>query len=169
MKKITFDLCEKALKEVLEIKPEEAQNYAQQMLQSQPYMLIYLTTAAENNEIFNNAEIDILLSLGLTIWKIFYDNYKEIETIPEENIFKYDDENLNFVKSMASEDNILQSQEKLNEYINNYPQSEILKFIFQVLLENCRISDLRIANLFPLFIYLKTEIDCFVSAVKSEN
>ena len=159
MNPIPADIVEKTWIQMAAMSPEDAPEMIDRMTQEQPLILTYLM--AVGDELFNQDERELLLFLGIVIWKIMQQGDTPLPEITEEMIDEVEESNFNMLEYLDGE-----SEKEFNEttaaMIENFNQKEILAHVLEAIMEEpeegCEITE---ENQGMLLIYLKTVIDCF--------
>jgi hypothetical protein len=142
-----------------EMPPEQGPKLMQQMSQEQPLILTYLLAVDE--DAFNQDERELLLYVGVVIWKIMSRGETPIPEITEKILDAAEDKNIIILENLQGESDgdFLQV---IAAMLENYNQVEVLRYVVEALFEDDEDDvDIREDNIGLMFIDLKTVIDCF--------
>ena len=124
MRPISSDIVEKTWKEVGGTSPKNAPELTQIMQKEQPFVLTYLM--AVGSDILNQDERELLLYLGIVVWKIMAQGDRPLAKITGDVLDKAEELNMKMLDYLAgdTETGFIDTAEKV---INNYPQPEVLR------------------------------------------
>jgi len=126
------------------------------MNQQQPVLLGYLFS--ESFEAFEEREREFLLFLSSVIWKSIFRVWGSQNEVSEVQIETAEERNWSIIKLAGGKD----FQERLNSFFEDHPEKEdLLSFIEDALLED-EDSPVTAEGREPLFVSLKTVIDCLL-------
>jgi hypothetical protein len=131
--------------------------------QVQPYILTYLM--ATGSDILDDEEREILLFMGLMVWKLVISQVNSIPEISGEELSECEEKNLNMLEYLAGEpeEEFFITVEKI---MNKYHQSEMLRYCIDRIMEEPESENIKENdNIGMIVIYLKSVIDCLDSAV----
>jgi len=159
MNKISAEIVEQTWQSMCTMETEELPKIVEQLTNEQPIILAYLM--AVGDDFFNQDERELLLYLGIVIWKIMSQGNKPLPEVSEEQLDEIEDSNMKMVEYLEDEsDNDFITT--VATLINNYNQQEVLKYVVEALMEDSEDEyDIRAENTGILMIHLKTIIDCF--------
>lgn len=128
------------------------------MSQQQPVLLGYLFS--ESFEAFEEPEREFLLFLSSVIWKSAFRVWGSQNEITETQIEHAEERNWTILKLAEGRD----FQERLNTFFDDHPEKEdLLSFVEDALLEDDE-SPVTAEGREPLFVSLKTVIDCLLES-----
>ena len=160
MKPIPKKIVEETWQELGEISPFEVPKLVDKMKNEQPLLLAYLL--AVDHDILNEDERELLLYIGINIWKMMSRGDKRLKKVTEKSLKKNEKNNENMIKYLANEPDF---DEAVINIAENYNQKEVLKYVIEALMEDepdengtyCNIRDEYIG---AMFMSIKTVIDC---------
>jgi len=160
MQPISARLVEEIWMNMSETLPDEAPTIIKQLEKEQPVILVYLM--AVGSDILNKDERELLLYLGIVVWKIMTQSQKPIRHISDEKVDEIEATNMKMLEYLEGEPE-WDFDETVRLIIENYNQVEVLKYVIEALMEELDEgeTDIREENLGLMMIYLKTVIDCF--------
>ncbi len=82
---ISFESVTQTVEKISAMTIEQTQTLAMQMSEEQPYVLVYLLTACEN-EAFTNDESELFFFVGSVLWQVMRQNPNGKRQISEKNI-----------------------------------------------------------------------------------
>jgi hypothetical protein len=136
---------EKALEHTLE-----------RMNQEQPMLLAYLFS--ENFEAFTESEREFLLFLTSVIWKSVFRVWGSQSEITESLLAEAEERNWDLLQSVSARD----FRERVTIFFDQYPaEEELLAFVEDAIIDDEE-SPVTVEGREPLFISLKSIIDCLV-------
>ncbi len=165
---ISFESVTQTVEKISAMTIEQTQTLAMQMSEEQPYVLVYLLTACEN-EAFTNDESELFFFVGSVLWQVMRQNPNGKRQISEKNILNATKVNESLLKKMAtdSEGDFFSVSEKI---VLNSPEPEVLRYITDSLMEeDDEILDkpsFRDDKLGVAFLHLKIVLDAFISRRK---
>ncbi|NJL12503.1 MAG: hypothetical protein HC913_05575 [Microscillaceae bacterium] len=127
---IPFEQIEDLSASLNQLSDAEIESLLNQFMEEQPHLVAYLTAIGEDD--FTDEEHETLLTLGMELWYILKSIVPPLPLLSEEAIDQADqdnEENLGFLRD-ADRQNQAEAIEQLAE---EYPQGDILVFIFAVL------------------------------------
>lgn len=159
MNKISSEIVERTWQTMSVMSPTKVPKIIDQLTGQQPTILAYLM--AVGHDILNQDERELLLYLGIVVWKIMSQGNTPLTTVTEKTLDSVEDSNMKMLEYLEGE-----SQtgfiDAVAVVIKNYNQPEVLKYVIEALMEEteeeCVIRD---ENKGMMMIYLKTVIDCF--------
>ncbi len=126
------------------------------MNDQQPILLGYLFS--ENFEAFTQNEREYLLFLSAVIWKSVFRVWGRQEEVTEANLEAAEERNWSTIQNSSAQ----RFRERLNVFFDENPaQEELLAFVEDALLDDEE-SPVTTEGREPLFISLKSIIDCLV-------
>jgi len=157
MEKVSKDVVEKTFTNLMNLDMKETKKMMNKMIDEQPFILTYLAALVEDDEDFTEEGKDILFTLTMLIWQSMLSVRPDLPTVPMETIEEMEEKNLKILDSMEdiSDDEFF---EKTLQILDNYPQTELLSFISEYLMEN---ENMVLDEDGLIFIYLKIIIDSF--------
>jgi len=136
---------EKALEHTLE-----------RMNQEQPMLLAYLFS--ENFEAFTESEREFLLFLTTVIWKSVFRVWGSQAKITEPLLAEVEERNWDLLQAVSARD----FRERVTVFFDQYPaEEELLAFVEDAIMDDEE-SPVTVVGREPLFISLKSIIDCLV-------
>jgi len=157
MEKISAEIVRETWQALDEVDADCATEMANGMGKQQPVVLAYLMTATENYSM-NQDESELLIFLGLSIWKMMTRAEGPLPSVTPARLDEIEENNLKMLEYLAgeSDEDFITTVEMI---IDNYPQSEILRYVVDELMLNNQVpvSD---ENKGHMLISLKTAIDC---------
>lgn len=168
MKPISSHIVENTWKEVGGMEPWQVPELVNKMGKQQPVILAY--TLAVDNDVFNQAERELLLYLALVVWRIMSKGDTPLRNITEDILERAENANLKMLEYFEKESDagFFEAAELM---IKNYNQPEVLRYILDAVMEEeCDVMGedfeenlVRDENKGLMIIHLKTIIDCFDS------
>ena len=123
--------------------------------EEQPVMFSFFFS--ENIKLLTQAEREFLFYLGVIVWKSIQNNWPyAIPEITEEQLGAAEEINWALLESTNSKN----FNDRLNPFFENSPQEDLLAFIEDMLVPEEDNNDLSKEGREPLFIVLKSVIDC---------
>ncbi len=158
MNLITSDIVEKTWQEMSMMPPDEFPNIVNQMILEQPVILSYLMTTSQ--DIFNQNERQLLIYMGVVIWKIMSQGDVRLKTVTETQLDEMEDKNFIFWESIEKHnDEFIDSVTAIAASCN---QPEVLRYVVEAMMEDIEFAnEIRDENKTMMMLYLKTVIDCF--------
>jgi len=158
MESISSEIVEKTWKKLGKMSPLQIPKIAYRMRKEQPIILAYLLAAGHDT--LNQDEREMLLYLGLVVWRIMSQGSRPLNEITENILNEMEISNVKMIEYLEAESEA--GADAMKKIIDNYPQPEVLKYVVEALLEEqeegCVIRD---GNKGMMMLYLKTVIDCF--------
>lgn len=125
--------------------------------EEQPILLGFLYS--ESFEAFNVKEREYLLFLALVIYHAIRKENPDIDIIDEDQISDAEESNWEKLETVTSK----KFRERMDVFFKDYPQEDLLAFVEDALVEDEEEFDfLAKESREPLFVSLKSIIDCFV-------
>ncbi len=172
MQPISAETVEETWQRVGVMNPDQAPGLIEEMEREQPIILSYLTAGGE--ELFNQAEREMVVYLGVVVWQIMKQGKPAPEKVRFEDIEKAEENNLKMLEYLgkSTPSGFSQGVESL---VTGYNQPEVLRYIVEALFsvdeddqdETVETSDpeheeekVRDDMRGVIFIVLKTIIDC---------
>ena len=158
MNTISAEIVEQTWEEMSVMSPSKIPKIMDQLTKKHPIILAYLM--ASGNDILNQDERELLLYLGIVVWRIMSQGNTPLPEVPEDILDEVESKNFNMLEYLEgeSETDFFDAVELIT---NNYNQPEVLKYVVEALMEDddeeIDISD---ENKGMMMIYLKTVIDC---------
>jgi len=159
MNPISSDIVEKTWKKIGGMSPLELPKLINLMSKEQPLILAYLM--AVDNQILNQDEQELLLYLGVVVWRIMSQGSTPLPKVTEETLDEVEESNIKMLEYLEgeSEADFIDTVEKI---VGNYNQLEVLRYVIEALMEESDEECLtRDEYKGIMFINLKTVIDCF--------
>jgi len=159
MEPISSEIVERTWRKMSTMPLKEFLKLVSLMQKQQPFVLVYLS--AVGHKIFNQDEQEQMLYLGAVIWRIMLQGNKPLIKVTGDILDEAEKENIKMLEYLAdgSETDFIDTTKKI---INNYPQSEVLKYVVEALMEEPEEEyPIRDESKGYMLIYLKTIIDCF--------
>jgi len=159
MEPISSEIVQETWKKIGKMSPLEIPQMAYRMQEEQPIILAYLLAAGR--DILNQDERELLLYLGVVVWRMMSQGSRPLTKITEDILNKMERSNMKMIEYLEdeSEAGFMDATKKM---IENYPQREVLKYAVEALMEEqeegCVIRD---ENKGTIMLCLKTVIDCF--------
>jgi len=159
MNRISEQLVETTWKEMSSMSPVNYPKLINKFAKEQPIILAYLM--ADDDEMFNEDERELLLYLGVVIWKIMSQGNKPLPKVTEKMIDDVEEKNIKMLEYLEGETEI-GFYETTATILEDYNQPEVLRYVVEALMEDDEEAvDIREENIGMMMIYLKTVIDCF--------
>ena len=159
MNKISSEIVEQTWQSMCTMPTEELPKMVEQLTNEQPVILAYLM--AVGDDFFNQDERELLLYLGIVIWKIMSQGNMPLPEVSEEQLDEIEDSNIKMLEYLEDESNT-DFITTVALLIDDYNQPEVLKYVVEALMEDSEEEyDIRDENTGIIMIYLKTVIDCF--------
>ncbi len=165
---ISFENIDTTLDRISGMSLAQTKLLVKQMSTEQPYVLVYLLAASEN-EAFTDEEAELFFFVGSVLWQVMRQNPNGKRQISEKNILNATNVNESLLKKMAtdSEGDFFSVSEKI---VLNSPEPEVLRYITDSLMEeDDEILDkpsFRDDKLGVAFLHLKIVLDAFISRRK---
>ena len=160
MQIISEDIVEKTWQKISGMSPSDAPLLVKKMEKQQPVLLSYLLGV--NNDMLNQDERELLIYIGIVVWQIMLKGDKSLKKVSEKTLDERERNNLKMLEYLEGETDLVKTTKKI---IENYNQSEVLKYIIEALMEEeldkeAISTEIRDENIGAMFISLKTMIDC---------
>lgn len=160
MKPIPKKIVEETWQKLGQISFPEVPKLVDELKNKQPLLLAYLL--AVDHDILNEDERELLLYLGINIWKMMSKGDKPLKEVTEKSLKENEKNNESMVKYIADEPDFDKTVINIAE---NYNQKEILMYVIEALMENepdedGTYCDIRDEYIGAMFMSLKTVIDC---------
>ena len=160
MNKISGDIVENTWREMSVLSPLKYPKLVNKLSKEQPVILAYFL--AVGDEFLNKDEQELLLYLGLVVWRVMSKGDTPIPQVTEKMVEEAEDKNIKMLEYLdgESESGFIDTVETI---IENYNQPEVLQFVVEALIEEDEEDDanIREESIGMMMIYLKTVIDCF--------
>lgn len=159
MNTISAEIVEKIWQETAAMSPLEAPKLINKFSKQQPLIVAYLMAAG--HDIFNQDEQELLLYMGINVWKMMSQGEKSLPEVTEKILHQVEKNNYKMLDYLDGESEV-EFSETVEEIISNYNQPEILRYIVDSLFEEDEEGvEIRDEMQGMIAIYLKTVIDCF--------
>ncbi len=159
MNTISAEIVGRAWKEMSTMSPVNHPKLINKFAKEQPIILAYLM--AVDDEMFNEDERELLLYLGVVIWKIMYRGTKPLPSVTEKMIDDAEEKNIKMLEYLEGETET-GFYETTATILESYNQPEVLRYVVEALMEDDEEDvAIREENIGMMMIYLKTVIDCF--------
>ena len=159
MNTISAKIVEKTWQETAAMSPSEAPKVINKLTKQQPLILSYLMAAG--HDVFNQDEQELLLFMGINIWKMMSQGKTSLPKVSEKTLDKIKKNNFKMLDYLEGEPGhgFTATVEKI---FSNYNQSEVLRYVVEALFEEEEEDvEIRDEMMGMLMLYLKTVIDCF--------
>jgi predicted RNA-binding protein len=161
MNTISAQIVKNIWQQTADMSPFEAPKLVNKLAKQQPIIIAFLMAAG--HDVFNQDERELLLYLGINIWKMMSQGEAPIPKITEKILEKCENNNYKLLEYLDSE-TAAGYQNAIELIFENYRQPEILKYIIEALFENsdenANIRD-KVKGL--IMLHLKTVLDCLDS------
>ncbi|HSV30510.1 MAG TPA: hypothetical protein VLH40_00605 [Atribacteraceae bacterium] len=164
MEPISSEVVEKTWQRIGVMDPQLAHELIGDLENTQPVIMEYLMAGSE--ELFNQAERELVIYLGIVIWQIMKDGFPPPPQVLFEDIEKAEAANLKMLEYLGSSTPGDFSR-TVETVVVNYSQPQILRYVVEALFEfeedeDVAGSDTKIRDDMKgiIFIVLKTIIDC---------
>ncbi len=124
--------------------------------EDQPFIFTYLMTIGEGD--FNDEEREMMLLLGVIIWRIMSKEKATLPTVSEESLDKVEQENMPLLEQLAEDESSFASSAR--ELLRDYNQPEILSYVIESVVAEAEESEVREVYQGIMIIFLKIVIDC---------
>ncbi|MCI4667005.1 MAG: hypothetical protein MRZ79_02510 [Bacteroidia bacterium] len=124
--------------------------------EEQPFVFTYLMTIGEND--FNEEERELMLVLGVIIWKIMSKGKDGLPTVSEQELDKVEQSNMPLLEKLAGDESGFVSSAR--NLAVGYNQPEILNYIIDSVIAEEEEGEVREINQGIMIIFLKIVIDC---------
>jgi len=124
--------------------------------EDQPFIFTYLMTIGEGD--FNDEEREMMLLLGVIIWRIMSKEKETLPTVSEESLDKVEQENMPLLEQLAEDESTFASSAR--GLLRDYNQPEILSYVIESVVAEAEESEVREVNQGIMIIFLKIVIDC---------
>jgi hypothetical protein len=159
MNTISTEIVERTWKEMSTMSPVNHPKLINKFAKEQPIILAYLM--AVDDEMFNEDERELLLYLGVVIWKIMSRGTKLLPSVTEKMIDDAEEKNIKMLEYLEGETET-GFYETTATILEGYNQPEVLRYVVEALMEDDEEDvDIQEENIGMMMIYLKTVIDCF--------
>lgn len=159
MNKISGEIVERTWKEMSSMSPLNYPKLINKMSKEQPVILAYLM--AVGDELFNEDERELILYLGVVVWRIMSRGNEPLPSVTEKILDEVEDKNIKMLEYLEGESET-DFFATVATIIENYNQPEVLRYVVEALMEdNEEGVDIKEENIGMIMIYLKTVIDCF--------
>lgn len=135
----------------------------EQFSSQQPVLFAYIMTMGEGD--FDGPEQELLLFLGLVIWKTFLNTGNTLQTLGDDHLNAVQEQNMAMLEYLAdeNEEGFMQVAETL---MLESSQPHLLRFLVEVIFED-ESDIIRTTNQGIMFIFLKIVVDSIsISLVK---
>ena len=160
MNKISAEIVEQTWKEMSRLSPLQLPKLINKLSKEQPVIVAYFL--AVGDEFLNEDEQELLLYLGLVVWRVMCKGENPIPEVTENMVEEAEDKNIKMLEYLEgeTESGFIETVETI---IQNYNQPEVLQFVVEALIEEDEEDDanIREESIGMMMIYLKTVIDCF--------
>ena len=128
------------------------------MAKEQPVVLAYLM--AVDDDIFNQGEREVLLFLGVVVWRIMLQGTRPVPKVTDEILDKAEAGNSKMAEYLQGETEA-GFEEVTRKIIGSYKQPEVLQYVVEAIMEDTEESSpIRDENKGIMLLDLKTVIDC---------
>jgi hypothetical protein len=156
---ISSEIVEQTWQEMNTLSAAKISSLINKLTKEQPIVLAYLL--AVGDDIFNQDERELLLYLGVVVWKMMSQGDRPLPKVTEEQLDEIEEKNIKMLEYLEGEPDT-DFIETVAMIVNDYKQQEVLKYVVEALMEETE-EDALITdeNKGIMMIYLKTVIDCF--------
>ncbi|MBC8183003.1 hypothetical protein H8E88_18015 [candidate division KSB1 bacterium] len=158
MNTISAEIVEKIWQETAAMSPLDAPKLINKFSRQHPLIVSYLLAAG--HDIFNRYEQELFLFMGINVWKMMSQGKKPLPKVTEKILDKVEDNNFKMLDYLDGEAGI-GFTETVEQFISNYNQPEILRYVVEALFEEEEGVEIRDEMKGMIMVYLKTVIDCF--------
>ncbi|MFH1258935.1 MAG: hypothetical protein ABII74_03840 [Elusimicrobiota bacterium] len=159
MEIISEEIVEQTWKEIGVLGVEDVPDWIKDFNEFQPELCVYLLAIDE--ELFNQDEREILFYLGFVIYKIMSKGNKPLKKVSLKAIEAAEQKNWDMAGYLAGETKDAEFEKEMAGIIGKYNQKNVWRYITEALVEDDPDDgDLRESSKGPMFIYLKTVLDC---------
>ncbi len=161
MKEVPYDLVEQTYEWFAEIEDDqELEVLVEAFSDAQPVLFTFLMTMGEDD--FDGPEQEIILFLGLVIWKSFLAAGNTPQPVDETHLGAIEEHNMAMLEYLAeeNEEGFMQVAQAL---MVDSPQPNLLRFLAEVIFEDDA-ETIRTLNQGIMFIFLKITIDSLSKA-----
>lgn len=156
---ISPEIVEKTWQAMSLTPPDEFPKIINQMIAEQPIILTYLMTVGE--DVYNQEEREMMLYLGVVIWKIMSQGEKPLKSISSELLDEIEEENFEHFESIENAPEI-DFIDLAASFSSKCEQPEVLRYVIEALMEESETSgEIQEKNRGITMLYLKIVIDCF--------
>lgn len=120
--------------------------------------IIFAYLLSENFEVLTSAERDYMFFLLAILWRAIRDDLPKGLTISEKKLGEAEERNW----TMLQESTFSRFQDRLDIFFESYPQEDLLAFLEDALAEEEEEGPLTREGREPIFITLKSILDCWV-------
>jgi len=158
MNTISADIVERTWRDMSTMSPENFPEVIRKFSKEQPFILTYLMALGES--VFNEDERELLLYLGVVVWRMMSRGNKPLPKVTEQMIDEAEQKNVEMLRYLEGESET-GFTETTATVMGNYNQPEVLRYVVEALMEDDD-EDIVIRDeyLGIMMIYLKTIIDC---------
>ena len=158
MNTISAKIIENTWKKIGSMSPLSATQLINKMSEDQPVIITYLMAVGE--DMLNQDEKELLLYLGVVVWKIMSEEKMTLSSVTEETLDTVDDSNMKMLQYLEGETEF-DFIETVGTIFKNYNQPEVMRHVVEALMEDTEDYTIRDEMKGVMLIYLKTVIDCF--------
>lgn len=156
---ISADVVETTWKEMAAGSVADARKWADRMTKDQPFVLAYLLAVGERD--FNPDEAQLLVYLGTVVWQIFDRSGQQLAEVSGDVLDRTEENNAKMLEYLDGESET-GFVEAVRGLLDGYNQVEVLRYVINALMEEPEEGcDIRGDSVGPMFVHLKTVIDCF--------
>ncbi|MCA9733900.1 MAG: hypothetical protein H6696_11560 [Deferribacteres bacterium] len=132
MQRIDNEIIERTWESMNYLTLDESMTLVNQMTKEHPLIIAYLMTAGE--EMLSKDERELLIYLGMVVWKIMTKFYGPLPQITNEVLEVAEDKNIQMLEYLEGEpdEDFINTVSML---IDNYNQSEILRYVVEAIIE----------------------------------
>jgi len=167
MQRISAEIVERTWQKLAGMNPAEAITIVEEAGKKQPAVLAYLMGVGGDD--FDQEEREIMLYIGLVVWKIMTGGNPSMPEISLEDLETAEDANFDMLENLGGEstDDFVSM---IDNMLSRYNQPEVLKYVVEALMEGdegemaMEIDDEEEDNRGFMLIYLKTVVDCLDAA-----
>ncbi|MEM6261642.1 MAG: hypothetical protein AAGI38_03970 [Bacteroidota bacterium] len=157
MNTISELLVDQTWQEISQMSETELPGLISEMSDDQPLLLVYLMTVGE--EILDEEEQELLLYLGVVVWKMMSKGEQQMGEVTEPLLDKVEQENSKMVEYLEGESEHSLADTVLN-ILGGYNQAAIFKYLVEAIVEAVDAGEIRVESAGILALYLKIHLDC---------
>jgi hypothetical protein len=164
---ISMETIDEIWQNLAEMQEDEAVHIVEQMTAEQPHLQSFLLSLDEED--FNQEEQEIIFFLGNVLWEIMRQSYPQMGMVTEDTIDQAEDENMNFMESIETEDPNAMEGIIMN-MLETYPEPAVLSYLLESLMEESEDPeeiDIDDEMKGAAFLHLKIALDAMIKTAQN--
>jgi hypothetical protein len=162
---ISFEIVTETWQRMADTPLEKVHELVFQMEQEQPQILAYLL--AQDEEIFDENEREIILYLGIVVWQILRRSRRQPRKVSQKKLLQAEESNYTFLEQLAG-DTEADFMSATLAMIEHHPEPEVFRYIVEALMDEESYDEddqpIRDENRGLAFLTLKTALDALISS-----